>query len=65
MAAKKRTKKTAKITSSKIEDDQINFSSKETSKVEIPKNLIDQVIGQDDTVQIIKKGGDPKKEMFY
>jgi len=51
-------------TSSLDKDVKNNFSFKDTSEIEVPKNLLGQVVGQDDSVKLIRKAAAQKRNVL-
>ncbi len=43
------------------EDVDVGFLFDDTSNIEVPKLLIDQVLGQEHAVEVVKKGSQPEK----
>ena len=46
------------------EDDNIGFSFENTSNIEVPKLLIDQVLGQEHAVEVVKKAASQRRHIM-
>ncbi len=60
----KNTKKSSKITSRKRERSTYSLDFKTTKDIDVPKKIIDQVIGQDDAVKVITKAAKQRRHVL-
>jgi ATP-dependent Lon protease len=63
-ASSRKKKTNAKVAKKKVSVTKSIFSFKDTSQIDISKRLIDQVIGQDESVRLIRKAAAQKRNVL-